>query len=220
MSVGSMMTNFIGLNEIANLPPARASVFVALYWGGAMIGRFTGAAALSNLSRNMKVLLAFLIPVLVYPFLVLIFYIKGFEIAEALPYIPFLFVLAIGFIAAQFDPAKTLMLFSLINIGLLLIVMNTFGKVALFSAVAIGLFNSIMWSNIFTLAIDKLGKYTSQGSSLLIMAILGGAIIPVLQGFTADKIGVQRSYIVPVCCFAYLVFYGWKVRTLEIKELS
>ena len=85
VSVGSMMTNFIGLNEIANLPPARASVFVALYWGGAMIGRFTGAAALSNLSRNMKVLLAFLIPVLVYPFLVLIFYIKGFEIAEALP---------------------------------------------------------------------------------------------------------------------------------------
>ena len=218
VAVGSMMTNFVGLPDIANLPPARASVFVALYWGGAMIGRFTGAAALSDLSRTTKMLLAFIIPALVYPFLIYIFHVKGFEVSEVLPYIPFLFVLAIGFIAAQFHPAKTLMLFSLINIVLLLIGLNTSGKIALFSVVAIGLFNSIMWSNIFTLAIDKLGKYTSQGSSLLVMGILGAAIIPWFQGFVADQVGVQHSYIVPVFCFAYLVFYGWKVRQLEINK--
>ncbi len=218
VAVGSMMTNFVGLPDIANLPPARASVFVALYWGGAMIGRFTGAAALSDLSRASKMLLAFIIPALVYPFLIYIFHVKGFEVSEVLPYIPFLFVLAIGFITAQFHPAKTLMLFSLINIVLLLIGLNTSGKIALFSVVAIGLFNSIMWSNIFTLAIDKLGKYTSQGSSLLVMGILGAAIIPWFQGFVADHVGVQHSYIVPVFCFAYLVFYGWKVRQLEINK--
>ena len=220
VAVGSMMTNFVGLPDIANLPPARASVFVALYWGGAMIGRFTGAAALSDLSKTTKMLLAFLIPALVYPFLIYIFHVKGFEVSEVLPYIPFLFVLAIGFIAAQFHPAKTLMLFSLINIVLLLIGLNSTGKIALFSVVAIGLFNSIMWSNIFTLAIDKLGKYTSQGSSLLVMGILGAAIIPWFQGFVADRVGVQHSYVVPIFCFAYLAFYGWKVGTLEIKELS
>jgi len=215
VAVGSMMTNFVGLPEIANLIPARASVFVALYWGGAMIGRFTGAAALSDLSKGIKVLLAFLIPALVFPFLIYIFYIKGFEVSEVLPYIPFLFVLAIGFMVAQYNPAKTLILFSLINILLLLIVLNTSGKVALFSVVAMGLFNSIMWSNIFTLAIDKLGKYTSQGSSLLVMGILGAAVVPWLQGFVADHIGVHHSYIVPIFCFTYLVFYGWRVWKLE-----
>ncbi len=218
VAVGSMMTNFVGLPDIANLPPARASVYVALYWGGAMIGRFTGAAALSNLSKGLKMTLAFVIPALVYPFLIYIFHVKGFEVSEVLPYIPFLFVLAIGFIAAQFHPAKTLMLFSLINIVLLATVLASTGKIALFAAVAIGLFNSIMWSNIFTLAIDKLGKYTSQGSSLLVMGILGAAIVPWFQGFVADHIGVQHSYIVPVFCFAYLVFYGWKVRQLELKS--
>src|SRR6202034_4195088 len=101
---------------------------------------------------------------------------KGFEVSEVLPYIPLLFVLGVGFIAAQFHPAKTLMLFAVINIILLCIVLGSSGKVALFAAVGMGLFNSIMWSNIFTLAIDKLGKYTSQGSSLLVMGILGAAI--------------------------------------------
>ena len=110
------------------------------------------------------------------------------------------------------------MLFSLINIILLLIILGSSGKLALFAAVAIGLFNSIMWSNIFTLAIDKLGKYTSQGSSLLVMGILGAAIVPWFQGFTADHIGVQHSYIVPVFCFAYLVLYGWKVGQLEVRH--
>jgi len=215
VAVGSMMTNFVGLPEIANLPPARASVFVALYWGGAMIGRFTGAAALSDLSRNLKMLLAFVIPALVYPFLIYIFHVKGFEVSEVLPYIPFLFVLAIGFIAAQFHPAKTLILFSLINIILLLIILGSSGRLALFAAVAIGLFNSIMWSNIFTLAIDKLGKYTSQGSSLLVMGILGAAIVPWFQGFVADHIGVQHSYVVPIVCFSYLVFYGWRVNEIQ-----
>ena len=217
VTVGSMMTNFVGLPEIANLPPARAAVYVALYWGGAMIGRFTGAAALSDMKPSLKMALAFVIPALVYPFLVLIFHINGVPFSDIAPYIPFLFILAIGFIAAQYHPAKTLMLFSIINIILLLIVLTTSGKVALFAAVGMGLFNSIMWSNIFTLAIDKLGKYTSQGSSLLVMGILGAAIVPWFQGYVADNIGVHHSYIVPVFCFAYLVFYGWKVGQLQTE---
>jgi len=214
VAIGSMMTNYAGLPEIANLPPARASVYVALYWGGLMIGRFTGSAAMSNLSKRVKILLAFVIPAVVYPFLVFIFYIKGLDTRDALPYIPFLLLLGSGFLVAKFSPARTLMLFALIVVALLLTTLATTGKVALFAVVAIGLFNSIMWSNIFTLAIHKLDKYTSQGSSLLVMGILGGAIVPWIQGFTADRIGVHASYIVPVACFAYLAFYGWKVGKL------
>ncbi len=214
VAIGSMMTNFVGLKDIMNLPPAKASVYVALYWGGLMIGRFTGSAALSDMPKSRKIALTFIIPAVVYPFLVFIFHYKGFDVAEVLPYIPFLFLLALGFIASKFQPARTLMLFSLINIALIGITIFTTGKVALFTIVAVGLFNSIMWSNIFTLAIHNLGKYTSQGSSLLVMGILGAAVMPWVQGFFADHIGVQPSYFVPMICFAYLAFYGWKVRNL------
>jgi FHS family L-fucose permease-like MFS transporter len=67
-----------------------------------------------------------------------------------------------------------------------------------------------MWSNIFTLAIDKLGKFTSQGSSLLVMMILGGAIIPVIQGSVADAAGVHFSFVVPLIPYIYIAYYGWK----------
>jgi len=78
----------------------------------------------------------------------------------------------------------------------------------MWSVIGIGLFNSIMWSNIFTLAIAGLGKYTSQGSSLLVMMILGGAILPVIMGAVADGFGVHFSLVVPLFSYLYLAFYG------------
>ena len=82
--------------------------------------------------------------------------------------------------------------------------------------IGIGLFNSIMWSNIFTLAIKDLGKYTPQGSSLLVMSILGGAIIPFVQGYVADLMGgYHYSFFIPMISYVYLAFYGlngYKVR--------
>jgi len=102
------------------------------------------------------------------------------------------------------------MVFAIVNVILLSIALNSTGQIALWSLLSIGLFNSIMWSNIFTLAIDGLGKYTSQGSSLLVMMILGGAIVPLIQGSVADKFGVQISFMVPIVSYIYLVYYGWK----------
>jgi FHS family L-fucose permease-like MFS transporter len=93
------------------------------------------------------------------------------------------------------------------------------GKVAMWSVLCIGMFNSIMWSNIFTLAIDGLGKYTSQGSSLLVMMIVGGAILPLLQGGLADIAGVHYSLFIPLLAYLYLIFYGvkgYKVKKLQI----
>ena len=94
--------------------------------------------------------------------------------------------------------------------ALLVTAVSSTGMTALWAIIGIGLFNSIMWSNIFTLAIDGLGKHTSQGSSLLVMAILGGAIIPLIQGAVADAIGIHLSYFVPILSYVYLAFYGWK----------
>jgi FHS family L-fucose permease-like MFS transporter len=88
--------------------------------------------------------------------------------------------------------------------------MLSYGYVAMWSILLVGLFNSIMFPTIFTLAIDGLGKHTGQGSGILCMAIVGGAIIPVVQGFIADNIGIHHAFILPVICYFFIAYYGIK----------
>src|SRR5260370_36524450 len=99
-------------------------------------------------------------------------------------------------------------LFSVVIIGLLLTSMSTTGATAKWSILAVGLFCSVMWSNIFSLAIEGLGALKSQASSLLVLAILGGAVLPPIQGAVADRWGIQYSFAVPMLAFAYIAFYG------------
>ena len=101
-----------------------------------------------------------------------------------------------------------LALFSLIIIALLGTGIITSGGTAKWAILGIGMFCSVMWSNIFSLAIEGLGPLKSQGSSLLVMAVLGGAVLPPIQGFIADHSSIQTSFIVPVVAFAYICFYG------------
>jgi MFS transporter, FHS family, L-fucose permease len=84
----------------------------------------------------------------------------------------------------------------------------TSGHVAMWSIILVGLFNSVMFPTIFTLAIDGLGKLTGQGSGILVMAIVGGAIIPLVQGALADRIGIHLAFILPAVCYLYIVYYG------------
>jgi FHS family L-fucose permease-like MFS transporter len=96
--------------------------------------------------------------------------------------------------------------------------MLTFGHVAMVSIIAVGLFNSIMFPCIFTLGIADLGPLTGRGSSVLVQAIVGGAIIPVVQGKIADTIGVHHAFLLPVLCYAYIAFFGLtRPRTVAIK---
>ena len=122
----------------------------------------------------------------------------------------FLVANLMAFMLGKSLPHRTLFVFSIVAVGLLITTLLTSGMVAMWTVIGIGLFNSIMWSNIFTLAINGLGKYKSQGSSLLVMMILGGAIIPPIQGAFADSIGVHASFFVPIVCYLYLEFYGLK----------
>jgi MFS transporter, FHS family, L-fucose permease len=106
---------------------------------------------------------------------------------------------------------------------LLIVAMTSAGKVAMWAVLAIGLFNSIMFPTIFTLGIAKLGRHTGEGSGVLCMAIVGGALVPVLQGYFADRIGLLPSFFVPAMCYAYIVFYGLKghvVRSVPNTEIS
>ena len=204
VSIGSMMISYLGLDEIGGLSEIEASKYVSLYWGGQMIGRFLGAISLSKTKNNaLKYLGMVLIPLAAFLVIGLVY---GF--GTAMVYGVFLLINLGAFFFGKSLPHRTLYLFAGINILLLIVALQTQGQVALWSIIAIGLFNSIMWSNIFSLSIAGLGKYTSQGSSLLVMMILGGAILPIFQGMMADNYGVHLSFIIPVFSYIYIAFYG------------
>ncbi|MGH8083139.1 MAG: sugar MFS transporter [Lysobacter sp.] len=155
VSIGSLLINYISAPEIGNFNHAIASEHLAYYWGGAMVGRFIGAALLQ-----------------------------------------------------RFDARRLLALFAIAAIAMLVLTMSTKGSVAMWTVLSIGLFNSIMFPTIFTIAIERLGPMTSKASSLLIMGIVGGAVIPLAQGALSDVIGVQHSFAIPVVCYVFIVWYG------------
>lgn len=203
VAIGSIMISYLGQEHIAGLPESIASKYVSFYWAGLMIGRFIGSVSLSRMANQKKIPLMVAIPVVAF---LVIYLLQGETIA--MTYGIFLVVSMAGFFIGRSMPGKTLFLFALIAIGLLFVTMFTNGYIAMWSVVGVGLFNSIMWSNIFTLAIKGLGKYTSQASSLLVMAIVGGAVFPAIQGAVADATSIQLSFIVPVFGYLYIAFYG------------
>jgi FHS family L-fucose permease-like MFS transporter len=107
------------------------------------------------------------------------------------------------------SPRKVLGGAALAACALVLTTVATSGAVAMWSVIAVGLFNSVMFPTIFTLGIARLGPLTGKGSSLLIMAIVGGAILPVLQGALADSIGIHMAFLMPAVCYLFIVYYGW-----------
>jgi MFS transporter, FHS family, L-fucose permease len=155
VAIGSFLISYISDPRIGDIPAALATRYVALYWGGAMVGRFAGSLLLRLI-----------------------------------------------------DPRRLLCLFALAVLALLATTISSTGHLAMWSIIAIGLFNSIMFPTIFTLGIEGLGPMTSRGSSLLVMAIVGGALIPYLQGVLADHLGVQRAFLLPVLCYAYIAWYA------------
>ncbi|MFY0626817.1 MAG: sugar MFS transporter [Reichenbachiella sp.] len=209
VTIGSLLVNFFGLPEIAGLEETEASTFLSFYWGGAMIGRFLGAISLSQMVEVKKVVMMGATAIAAFTVIYGVVYLNsGISFVEVAPFLIFIVLNLFAFKLGKSNPGRTLAIFSAVVVLLLITVLMTSGHFAFWAVIAIGLFNSIMWSNIFTLAIDGLGKYTSQGSSLLVMAILGGALVPLVQGALADAIGVQMSFALPVICYVYLVYYG------------
>jgi FHS family L-fucose permease-like MFS transporter len=162
VAIGSILVSFFGEGHIAGLAEADAAWYVALYWGGAMVGRFVGTVTLR-----------------------------------------------------RFQPGNVLAVHACAAIVCILAAIVLSGSIAMWAILAVGLFNSIMFPTIFTLAIDGLGRHTAQGSGILCTAIVGGAFVPPLQGLLADAVGVQHSFVVPIICYAYIVWYGRKAPTLN-----
>lgn len=189
-----------------------AGRFLAFYWGGAMIGRFVGSLSMSDIDNVKKY--SYMVSVALCGF-ALIFSITGFHIDEVLPFVGYLVANYFAFVAAKSIPSRTLGFFATINIVLLVAMLVFDGMLSLWCILAVGLFNSIMFSNVFTLAIRELGAHTAQGSSLLVMMILGGAVVPPLQGLLADNIGVHMAFALPIVCYVYLMWYGFKGCTIR-----
>jgi FHS family L-fucose permease-like MFS transporter len=205
VGIGSLLISFMAQKDITNLPEVISKNYLALYWGGAMIGRFLGSISLSAMAQGKKILYMILTAAAVF---LLVFAIVDLTFAQTSFFILFIVLNILAFVVGKSAPARTLVIFAGINIALLLVSVFSKGNMALFPLLGIGLFNSIMFSNIYTLAISGLGKYVSQGSSLLVMAILGGALMPLIQGSIADTIGIQNSFFIPVACYFYILIFG------------
>lgn len=222
VSIGSSFINYA--HELNGFTEMQAKNFLAFYWGGAMIGRFLGAISLSQMRQVKKYGLMLLTSLLTFLLIYGIIFLESgesFPFQKVLPFLLFLLLNYVGFIFGKSLPGRTLAIFAFIVIGLLVTTLLTHGMVALWTIVGIGLFNSIMWSNIFTLAIKDLKSYTAQGSSLLVMMILGGALIPLLQGAVADFLnGYHYSYFVPILSYLYIFYYGWKGHIIRDKQIK
>jgi len=125
-------------------------------------------------------------------------------------YLPLLVLCWLLFQGSKGLADRTLFVFSGTIVVLLAVAILLGGRLAMWCIVGIGLFTSIGWPNIFSLALDGMGIYKSQVSSLLVMAVVGGAVLPVTLGRVADIWNLQVSFIVPLIAYAYVAFYGWK----------
>ncbi len=184
-------------------------MLISLYWGSLMIGRWAGAISVFNLSSGIKKLAFVIVPYVAFLVILLSNVIGGSDVTSILPYAAVILIQIFGFFLGQEKPAKTLMIFGILGAIAMVIGMYSTGSVAVFAFVSGGLFCSVMWPCIFSLATQGLGKFTSQGSAFLIMMILGGAFIPPLQGKIADMYDINTSYWIPVVCFAYLAYYAF-----------
>src|SRR5882724_921000 len=155
VSIGSFLVNYFGLPEIAGFSAKTAAGFVSFYWGGAMVGRFLGAAVLRRIRTG-----------------------------------------------------HLLALCAICTSALVVISMLSTGHIAMWTILAVGFFNSIMFPSIFSLGVAELGPLTGNGSGILNMAIVGGAIIPLIQGVIADHIGIHHAFFIPVICYVYILYYA------------
>ena len=207
-SIDGINLNPLGLPSMSD---SEIAPLISMYWGGLMIGRWAGAIAVFNPSDKIKTWLYILVPYIAFGLILAVNFISGFDVS-----ILFWFAICVaiqigGFFLGKEKPALTLKIFGLLGVAAMLVGLFSSGHLALYAFLSGGLFCSIMWPCIFALSIEGLGKYTSQGSSFLVMMILGGAIIPPLQGKLADIIGIHSSYWIAVACFVYLAFFAQKV---------
>jgi FHS family L-fucose permease-like MFS transporter len=194
----------------------KVAPYISLFWASLMIGRWTSSVGAFNFKGGFKTLMNFLMPYIAFGFYLMVNKMANHDLTPFYIYAYVIIVLIVADIASKGNPARQLFIFSGLGILALIIGMVTSGMVSVYAFISVGLFCSTLWPCIFTLAIAGLGKHTNQGSSFLIMMIMGGGFISLFQGYLSEDhlLGIQNSYLVGVACFVYLAFYAWKVSTI------
>ena len=194
--------------------------YVSLFWASLMIGRWTGAVGAFDISRGLKQSLNFILPYAAFGLFLLVNYIAKHDLSPFFLYSSVIIVVIIADILSRGNPARQLMLFSVLGIAALCIGIAADGLVSVYAFISVGLFCSTLWPCIFTLAISGLGKRTNDGSSFLIMMIMGGGIVSLIQGYLSksELLGIQWGYLVGLVCFVYLAYYGWSMRSLSAED--
>ena len=218
VTIGSNLGELLATSDFGSISGAALAPFMSMYWGSLMIGRWAGAISVFNPSSQLKKILLIAVPYIAFGVVLTANAISGQDITPLFAYAFVIVFQIVGFFLGKDHPSRTLLIFGLMGMIAMLIGLFTTGIVATFAFMSGGLFLSIMWPSIFSLAIAGLGKYTSQGSAFLVMMILGGGIIPPLQGKLSDIIGIHNSYFIPVLCFAFIAFYGWYVFEILKKQ--
>jgi len=211
VSIQSNLGELLKTEAFGALNDTQIAPYISMYWGGLMIGRWTGAIAVFNPSNTLKKWLYIIVPYVAFGVVLSVNAISGFEVKHLFAFGICVAIQIAGFFIGKDKPALTLKTFGLFGVIAMILGLYTTGTVAIFAFLSGGLFCSIMWPSIFALSIKGLGKFTSQGSAFLVMMILGGAIIPPIQGKLADIIGIHSSYWVTVICFLYLMYFARKV---------
>lgn len=204
------------MRQKLHTPTDSIAPFVSLYWASLMIGRWTASVGAFGVSSSLKKVLNFVMPYLAFAVFLLVNAIAGHDLTPFYIYAFVIIAMIVGDILSKGNPARQLLIFSALGITALCIGMLSKGMISVYAFISVGLFCSTLWPCIFTLAIAGLGKHTNEGSSLLIMMIMGGGVISLLQGYlSADRfLGIQYSYIVGVGCFAYLAFYAVRAKSI------
>lgn len=218
VAVGSNLGELLSLKEFGGLQSSEIAPYISMYWGSLMIGRWAGAIAVFDLKGIKKTIAMIVVPLIAFSVILIVNIVAGKDMSPLYYYVFCVFIQIIAFFICKDKPARTLTVFGLIGIVAMLIGLTTEGMVAIYAFLAGGLACSIMWPAIFSLSIIGLGKYTAQGSAFLVMMILGGGIIPPLQGKLSDIIGIHNSYIIPVLCFGYLTLFAILVKGILKKQ--
>ena len=212
VAIGSNLGELLKKDSFGGYSSSEIAPFIAMFWGSLMIGRWAGSINAFELTNKVKNILRFFVPLIAFSIVLGLTSVSGYDVSPLYWYILCVLIQIAAFFITNDKPAFTLGIFGILGLISVIIGLMTDGTVAIYAFLSAGLFLSIMWPCIFSLSLAGLGKYQTQGSAFLVMMILGGAIIPPIQGKIADVIGIQESFFIGILCFAYLSFFAWFVK--------
>jgi len=227
VTIVSNLSDLLSKPDFGSFQSSQAAVFISMYWGSLMIGRWVGSISAFDFSPSTKKLLTFIVPLVAFAIVLGVNALSKYDVRILYYYIICVLIQIGAFYASKDKPQRMLLIFGILGVIAMSIGLATTGKVAIYAFLSGGLFCSIMWPAIFTLSLAGLGKYTTQGSAFLIMMILGGGVIPPIQGKLSDYLqsksdvvgyGIHHSYWVPLLCYAYIVVFAFLVKGILKRQ--